>query len=167
MKTLTKITLTAMMIIILTNVTTANNFKMFRMYLSEGKSIEVFVKVESMVEENLPVIHNILRRQNSQVVNQTLILPVKEEQPIKEDIVTVPVNKSCTSTMYLGALVSELSRPEKEADDLDFDTQEVFESYMADKHYELTPDDLKQFVKKEQEVKEDAAFQALMQAVSK
>lgn len=167
MNTLTKITLTAMMIIVLTNVTTASNFNTFKMYLSKGKSIEVFVKVESMVEENLPVIHNILSKEKMQVANQPLNLPVKEEQPVEEDIVTVPVNTSCASDVYLGALVSELSRPEKEVDDLDFDTHEVFENYMADKHYELTPDQLSQFVKKEQEVKEDATFQSLMQAVSK
>lgn len=167
MKTLTKITLTAMMMIFLTNAINATNFKSFRMVISEGKSIEVLSKVETVVEENIPVIHNILRKEKTAVANQTLLLPVKEEKPVEEDIVTVPVNSNYASEAYYGALVSQLSRPEQEADDLDFDTREVFENYMTDKHFELTPDQLSQFVKEEQEVKEDAAFQSLMQAVSK
>ncbi len=167
MKALTQITLTAMMIIILTNATTASNFKTFRMYLSEGKSIEVLIKVESMVEENLPVIHNILRKQSLQVVNQPHTLPVKEEQPVQEDIVTVPVNKSSVSNVYLGTLVSELSRPEKEVDDLDFDTREVFENYKAENRYQLTSEELSGFVKTEQEITEDPGFIMLMQIVSR
>ena len=167
MKTLTKITLTAMMIIILTNATTASNFKMFRMYLSEGKSIEVFSKVESIVEENLPVIHNILKGQRQQVANQRISMPVKQEEPVQEDIVTLSVKTSSPTEIVPLALVSKLSQPEQEVNDLNFDTREVFENYRAEKHHELTPRELSKLVKKEQEVKEDPAFQSLMQVVSK
>ncbi|TVQ15606.1 MAG: hypothetical protein EA361_05545 [Bacteroidetes bacterium] len=167
MKALTQITLTAMMIIILTSATHASNFTMFRMYLSEGKSIEVFTKVESLVEENIPVIHNILKRQSMQLVNQALVLPVKEEQTVEEDIITIPVNTGSASDNHLGALVSELSQPEQEIDDLDFDTREVFENYKAENQYQLTSEELSGFVKTEQEIAEDSGFMMLMQIVSK
>ncbi len=167
MKTLTKITLTAAMMIFLSNGTFATHFTSFRMVISEGKTIEILSKVEAEVEENIPVVHNILWKERMEVVNQPLVLPVKEEKAVEEDIVTVPVDEHRAAPEYLGALVRQLSRPEKEVNDLDFDTREVFENYMADKYFELTPDDLSQFVKEEPEVTEDAAFQSLMQAFSK
>lgn len=166
MKTLKQITLTSLMIVLLTQVSFGNNFRKFRLHLSRETSVEVFSKVESLVEENLPLIHNIIKKDNP-VINSRLILPTKEEELIQEDLVGTEENVTTLDERCLMNLVREMQQPEEEVDDLDFDTHEVFENYQQNHRYTLSAEELSAFIKEEKTVEEANSFTSLMDRVAK
>ena len=166
MKSLTKLTIAALMITIMIQSVSANNFNTFRLQISEDLIVDVTTKVESLVEENLPVIHNIIRKSNP-LYGKRIILPVKPEESVIEDLATMPVSTYNTDELNLAAVVSKIRIPEEEIDDVTIDTQEVFEQYQAEHHFEISSKEISKFVKEEQEVTEDKNFYSLMKAISK
>ncbi len=168
MKTLKQITLTAIMIILTANVSYGSSFKKFQMMLSNGKSIEVLSKVETLVEENLPVLHNaIFGRADSFFTSVTILS--KEEMPVEEEMVIPAVKASKDNNLATSLELLPIVRMKETevSEDLGFDTREVFENYRSENMHQLTSAQLATFVKHETEVPEDTVLCSLLQAMAK
>ncbi|MFW5707632.1 MAG: hypothetical protein ACOC12_06925 [Bacteroidota bacterium] len=166
MKTLTKLTIATLMIAMIIQTATATNFNTFRLQITEEHSVEVVTKVESLVEENLPVIHNMISK-NNPLYNKKLKLPVKEEALVEEEIVTIPVAAKSSDDINFSSVIAALRAPEKEVDDIELDTKEIFENYQAENRFRLSAEEVSKLAREEQEVPEDESFYALMNSVSK
>jgi uncharacterized protein (UPF0335 family) len=152
MKTLAHTTLTSLMILFLiTSQSFGGSVKKLKIYLGEDKVIEVLSKVESLVEENIPVVKHSMR---SNPTTFALQFEVKEEL-VEEELILIPSEKTTISNEQMFALIKSISKPEQEIDDLNFDTRKVFDEYQSSKGMEITPEILARFVKAENEVAEE------------
>jgi uncharacterized protein (UPF0335 family) len=152
MKTLAHTTLTSLMILLLiSSQSFGGSVKKLKIYLGEDKVIEVLSKVESLVEENIPVVKHSIQSNPTTFVLQ---FEVKEELPVEEDLILTQSETTISNEQML-ALIKSISKPEQEIDDLDFDTRKVFDEYQSSKGMEITPEILAKFVKAENEVVEE------------
>lgn len=167
MKTLKQIALTAIMIILVANVSYGSSFKKFQMMLSNGNSIEVLSKVETLVEENLPVLHNAIFGRADSFFTSVKILS-KEEMPVEEEMVIPAIKASNNTLITTLELMPIVHIQETEvSEDLGFDTKVVFENYRREKLHQLTSAQLASFVKHETEVAEDTVLCNLIKAMAK
>jgi uncharacterized protein (UPF0335 family) len=165
MKTLAHITLTSLMIIIIANSQSfGGSLNKFRMYLGENKTIEVWSKVESLVEENIPVVKHSIRSNPTTFVLQ---FEVKEELVVEEDLILTHTNKTTISNGQMLALIKSINKPEQEIDDLEIDTAKVFDAYQSSRGMEITPEILARFVKAENEVVEENVVSSMVGKHSK
>jgi hypothetical protein len=159
MKTNIKITLTSLIIILVANVSFGSSNNSFRMFINESKSIEVLTKAEELIEENLPVIADAINRVRfNNRSEEVMIVPVKDEMLVEEDLILVDVKQHAISVTELMLLLPEIQIMEQEIDDLDFDTKKIFNELKASNEFQLTPEDHKRFTKEENEVMEDLIF---------
>lgn len=163
-------TTTITLAILITLISTASSFatsqKRFRMQLANQQTIEVFSKVESLVEESLPVITDAIGKSKIPV-SFVLTFISKEELPVEEQLPHDTYCENQISEAYLVDLVRNLSKEEEEVNDLDLDTHAVYQQYLSERHTELTSEEISSFVKAEQEVNENNLFSSLMINVSK
>lgn len=165
MKTISQITLISLMIILLSNISLAGSLTKFKMYLDGNNAIEVLSKVETLVEESLPVINKDFYKKAASTTTLTLI--TKEELPLEEDLNLPEAKEEKVSVADISGLVKSLNKPEEEIDDLNFDTHEVFEQIQASKQFKLTPENLSNFIKEEKVVMEDTYYSTADHHLSK
>jgi hypothetical protein len=144
----------------------ASSQKRFRMHLSNQQTIEIYSKVESLVEESLPVITNAICKSKSPV-SFVLKFVSKEELPVEEQQPLATLCNKQISDAYLVELVRNLSKDEEEINDLDIDTHAVYQQYLSERHTELTSEEIKFFVKAEQEINEYQPLSSHIITVSK
>ena len=167
MKTLKQITLTAIMIILAANVSYGSSFKKFQMMLSNGISIEVLSKAETLVEENLPVLHNAFCGRTDSFYTTVTILS-KEETLVEEEIFIPTASATQNSLTDILGIMPLMHKQEAEVDeDLGFNTREVFESYRTENLHQLTSSELATFVKQETEIPEDDVLCNLLKSMAK
>ncbi len=165
MKTIAQITLTSLMIILLSNLSLAGSFTKFKMYLNGDNAIEVLSKVESLVEECLPLVNTDFYKKSAATTTLTLI--TKEELPVEEDLNLPEASNKEVSVTDISGIVKSLQKPEQEIDDLNFDTREVFEQIQASEQFKLTPEKLSHLIKVEKEVMEDIYYSSTVDHMAK
>jgi hypothetical protein len=158
MKTLAQITLTALVMIMISNFTQANNYRKFRMQISQEKEIYVFSKLENIVEEFIPYAPAVSRH----IVPEIKIHMIQEELVEEDMTFEVEKRKAITDEEVMDVVRSMQTEEKEVAEDLGFDTHEIFEEYQHAHAFELTPEILAKFVVAEKEVVEDTYFLALI-----
>ncbi len=166
MKTIAQITLTSLMIILLSNISLAGSLTKFKMYLNGDNAIEVLSKVETLVDECLPVVNTDFYKK-SVPTTASFTVKSKEELPLEEDLNLPEVSEEKLSVADMSALIKSLTKPEEEIDDLNFDTHEVFEQIQASEQFNLTPEKLSDFIKDEKEVMEDVYYSSAVPPLTK
>ncbi len=112
MKAIAKITTAAAMIILFTNVSMGGSFQKFKMFINDSRAVEVWSKVESVVDDNM-ILLNVGVSKQGRNVSDVLFVPVKEEMPVNEDLVTDETRNLRVSNDELKTLLKTISKPEE------------------------------------------------------
>jgi len=115
MKTLSKITLATLLMILFTTASFAGSFKKFRMQIRADQFIEVISKVENTIEEALPLEEKSVALDAASM--EKFMACSKEEQLIEEELPLVKVSKLSVSVEELRLIVQSISQPEQEIEE--------------------------------------------------
>jgi hypothetical protein len=132
MKTLAKIMLTLMVITMMSNTTFAENCN------------EIFVISKTENVEN-----DIHCSQINKIIN---LLPKEKMRA------TINQRRQAIADVKFRELIQSMQQEEAEVNDLDFDTRAIFDEIMLAHQFELTPEILSDFIREENEVKDDFYF---------
>ena len=153
MKTLKQITLTAVMIVVSSQMIMAESFKTFKLEISAGRFVEVLTRVESLIEEEVVAVNASTPENNATM--RILELPIKEEELLDEELPGVERENNSQVFVNLMPVLAEIRKPESLMVENDIDTRMVFESVQAENIHRLDKKTLAQLSKHESELDED------------
>ena len=146
MKTLKQITIAAIMLTFISNAMATGTFTTFSMSLSDGTVTEVMVKEEPLVEEHINIAKYEFDLNNFPAYVEPL---VEETLPTAESVEVSEVFN------YLGALVSQIQKPEELVEEKEIDTAAIFAEIQRENQYVLTQQDFMKSHKQEKELPEE------------
>jgi hypothetical protein len=110
MKTLNKITLATLLMILFTSASFADSFKKFKMQIKADQFIEVITKLENIIDENT---FGTSELRTMEVLKEC----TKEEQLIEEEIPLMEIPLLRVSVEELQLIVKSITQPEHEIEE--------------------------------------------------
>ena len=136
MKTMKKITLTAVLIILTANVTLANNYRTSRMQASTMRILEIISFVEAPVKEIIPGYESFVAELWKTHTVVTKDIAFYNESEVANDYPEVIIDRTeeyNDTNAATARLLASISEPEDSVDDLTINTREIYEELMAEK----------------------------------
>lgn len=153
MKTMKKITLTAVLIILTANLALANNYRTLRIFSPEGKLYEIISIIERPVKEIIPGYEGFTSEFKSNTIVEKMDLEVYNE-PAADEFFVVAKENNKTDDAYASTIkfVHSIYVSEQTVNDLAFDTKAIFNEYHKEKEANCKQDLLTSLMIDETEV---------------
>lgn len=165
MKTIKKITLTAVLIIIAANVTLANNYRTHRMQTSTGKILEIISIIEAPVKEVIPGYESFVAELRNRRIVETKDLEIYTESEVTNDYPQYTINLAAEATdtyMATVSFINSINVSEEPVNDLTIDTRAIYEDLMEEKKRNQRNQALSLITENEEEPVEEYHFFPLL-----